>query len=24
MIVIETFDAGCQPRHAATISIDTS
>jgi hypothetical protein len=24
MIVIETFEAGCQPRHALTIRIDTS
>ena len=24
MIVIETFEAGCQPRHAPTIRIDTS
>jgi hypothetical protein len=24
MIVIETFDAGCQPRHAPTLRIDTS
>jgi putative transposase/transposase-like zinc-binding protein len=24
MVVIETFDAGCQPRHAPTIRIDTS
>jgi hypothetical protein len=24
MIVIETFEAGCQPRHARTIRIDTS
>jgi hypothetical protein len=24
MIVIETFEAGCQPRHASTIRIDTS
>jgi hypothetical protein len=24
MIVIETFDAGCQPRHAPTIRLDTS
>jgi hypothetical protein len=24
MIVIETFDAGCQPRYAPTIRIDTS
>jgi hypothetical protein len=24
MILIETFEAGCQPRHAPTIRIDTS
>jgi hypothetical protein len=24
MIVIETFEAGCPPRHAPTITIDTS
>jgi hypothetical protein len=24
MIVIETFEAGCQPRHAPTVRIDTS
>ena len=24
MIVIETFKAGCQPRHTPTIRIDTS
>jgi hypothetical protein len=24
MIVVETFEAGCQPRHAPTIRIDTS
>jgi Putative transposase/Transposase zinc-binding domain len=24
MIIIETFDAGCQPRHAPTLRIDTS
>jgi hypothetical protein len=24
MIVIETFDAGCQPRYAPTLRIDTS